>query len=54
MLGWKNLEVGTRIKGRLINIRNTWVAIDGTRPHMAMPSTGTRMSLVYFTVKRLG
>eukprot|EP00927_Polykrikos_kofoidii_P082342 TRINITY_DN8167_c0_g1_i15.p1 TRINITY_DN8167_c0_g1~~TRINITY_DN8167_c0_g1_i15.p1 ORF type:complete len:614 (+),score=79.81 TRINITY_DN8167_c0_g1_i15:137-1978(+) len=45
------LEQGSRLPGRLEDIRHRWVQFDGRLPHAVMPFSGSAWtSLIYFTV----
>ena len=44
-------KVGSTIPGRLYDIRNKLVPFDGKQPHMVMPFQGSRISIVYFTLR---
>ena len=48
--GWADLE-GEEVMGKTIDIKNNWTKFDGNLPHEAEPFSGTRISLVFFTVK---
>ena len=51
--GAPGLRPGSKIRGKIVSSRITWVRFDALRPHKVMPITGgTRISLNYFT--RLG
>jgi len=49
--GWSHLRPGQKVPGRLEDCRNKWLKFDGNTPHMTMPYTGSRISIVYFTRK---
>ena len=43
------IDSKTKVK-REINIKNKFVSFDGSDVHFTLPFTGTRYSLVYFTI----
>ena len=47
--GYGNLPVGSKVTGKIHDIRNKWFQFDGTIPHATLPIKSQRISLVYFT-----
>lgn len=47
--GYRELKVGSKVRGKLHNIRYKWLRFDGNTPHAVLPFSGTRLSIVYFT-----
>jgi len=43
---------GALLKGRNMDIRNTWESFDGNQLHFTQPFTGNRYTLIYFTLDR--
>lgn len=48
MRGCPKLKPGHIIKGRTVNIKNTFERFNGQRPHAVMPFRGQRFSLIFF------
>ena len=48
VIGRHDIAVGSRLRGRLHNIRHRWHKFNGNVPHMTMPYKGERFSLVYY------
>ena len=51
--GYPDAKVGTTLRGRLVDIRKQWFKFDGNVPHVLMPFTGSRVSLVFFTRSKI-
>eukprot|EP00927_Polykrikos_kofoidii_P049182 TRINITY_DN43291_c0_g1_i1.p1 TRINITY_DN43291_c0_g1~~TRINITY_DN43291_c0_g1_i1.p1 ORF type:complete len:1517 (+),score=273.65 TRINITY_DN43291_c0_g1_i1:213-4553(+) len=47
--GYPYLRPGSTVMGRLVDCAYNWIEFDGNTPHMTMPFTGTRISIVCFT-----
>eukprot|EP00928_Gymnodinium_smaydae_P019678 TRINITY_DN17559_c0_g1_i2.p1 TRINITY_DN17559_c0_g1~~TRINITY_DN17559_c0_g1_i2.p1 ORF type:complete len:1353 (+),score=171.90 TRINITY_DN17559_c0_g1_i2:34-4059(+) len=47
--GWPELEVGSHVKGRVLDLAYKWQRFDGNTPHEVLQFNGPRISIVYFT-----
>ena len=48
--GAPGLQLGSKVRGKIVSSRGTWVRFVSLRPHQVRPIThGTRISLNYFT-----
>merc|ERR1712072_1316284 len=45
-------KAGQTYNGRLLDICKKWQDLDGNRLHYTQPFTGTRISIIYYTVDR--
>jgi hypothetical protein len=44
-------KIGTKLKGKRYNINGQLLFFDGCKPHMVLPFTGHRTSIVFYTAK---